>query len=425
LQKLWRWIRENLVKAIVLAALTGSATAYLKGVFDSILGETMPKGAEIACAGREWVTDHWPSRPPETAPDIFRILVATVAGDDASATQTQAIYRAFQGQRAFDVLSTCRILKLEGAGPTAENATAKTGLEWPAKRNADILIFGEVLPKGEALNLHFLSSGQTADFAARSLRLESGLLKDEFKEATAAQLQAVALAAVKPATDQEGKYLVDTLRPVIVRLQRITAAPPPGMLPSATADVQFASGLALSVLGDQAGDNSALQEAVAAYRAALEERTRERVPLDWAMTQMNLGNALATLGARESGTKRLEEAVAALRAALEEQTRERVPLNWAMTQNNLGIALSTLGARESGTQRLEEAVAAYRAALEERTRERVPLDWATTQVNLGIALRTLGERESGQRLEEAVAAYRAALEEITRERVPLDGPLPR
>ena len=45
--------------------------------------------------------------------------------------------------------------------------------------------------------------------------------------------------------------------------------------------------------------------------------------------------------------------------------RERVPLDWAMTQNNLGNALQTLGERESGTARLEEAVAAYRAALEE------------------------------------------------------------
>ena len=139
------------------------------------------------------------------------------------------------------------------------------------------------------------------------------------------------------------------------------------------------------------------------------------------MTQNNLGNALATLGERESGTARLEEAVAAYRAALEERTRERVPLDWAMTQNNLGNALATLGERESGTARLEEAVAAYRAALEERTRERVPLDWAMTQNNLGNALATLGERESGTaRLEEAVAAYRAALEERTRERVPLD-----
>ena len=169
------------------------------------------------------------------------------------------------------------------------------------------------------------------------------------------------------------------------------------------------------------GDNTALLVAIATWRAALGERTRDRVPLDWAMTQNNLGTALQTLGERESGTARLEEAVAAYRAALEEWTRDRVPLNWAGTQNNLGAALQTLGARESGTARLEEAVAAYRAALEERTRDRVPLDWATTQNNLGNALWTLGERESGTaRLEEAVAAYRAALEERTRDRVPLD-----
>ena len=100
--------------------------------------------------------------------------------------------------------------------------------------------------------------------------------------------------------------------------------------------------------------------------------------------------ALRRLGERESGTARLEEAVAAYRAALEEWTRERVPLEWARTQMNLGNALQRLGERESGTARLEEAVAAYRAALEERTRERVPLDWARTQKNLGTALGTLG-----------------------------------
>ena len=174
-------------------------------------------------------------------------------------------------------------------------------------------------------------------------------------------------------------------------------------------------------LGERESGTARLEEAVAAYRAALEERTRERVPLDWATTQNNLGNALSRLGERESGTARLEEAVAAYRAALEERTRERVPLDWATTQNNLGMRSTRLGERESGTARLEEAVAAYRAALEERTRERVPLDWAATQNNLGNALAMLGERESGTaRLEEAVAAYRAALEERTRERVPLD-----
>jgi tetratricopeptide (TPR) repeat protein len=177
---------------------------------------------------------------------------------------------------------------------------------------------------------------------------------------------------------------------------------------------------ALYLQGYEFGDNDALRSAIERRTRLVDLNPRERVPLDWAMTQNNLGLALSRLGERESGTARLEEAVAAYRDALKEHTRERVPLDWAMTQNNLGNALQTLGARESGTARLEEAVAAYRDALKEHMRERVPLDWAMTQNNLGIALQTLGKRESRTaRLEEAVAGYRDALKEYTRERVPL------
>jgi tetratricopeptide (TPR) repeat protein len=180
-------------------------------------------------------------------------------------------------------------------------------------------------------------------------------------------------------------------------------------------------GNALVGLGERESGTARLEEAVATYRAALEERTRDRVPLDWAATQTSLGTALWILGERESGTVRLEEAVATLREVLEEWPRNRVPLQWARTQNNLGAALQMLGIRESGTVRLAEAVVAHRAALEEWTRDRVPLDWAMTKNNLGNALSRLGERESGTaRLEEAAVAYRAALEERTRERVPLD-----
>ena len=57
------------------------------------------------------------------------------------------------------------------------------------------------------------------------------------------------------------------------------------------------------------------------------------------MTQNNLGAALQTLGERESGTARLDEAVAAYREALKEYTRQRAPLDWAMTQNNLELRL--------------------------------------------------------------------------------------
>jgi hypothetical protein len=52
--------------------------------------------------------------------------------------------------------------------------------------------------------------------------------------------------------------------------------------------------------------------------------TRGRMPLDWAGTQNNLGLALRVIGERESGTARLEEAVAAYRDALQEYTCARV-----------------------------------------------------------------------------------------------------
>ena len=115
----------------------------------------------------------------------------------------------------------------------------------------------------------------------------------------------------------------------------------------------------------------------------------------------DLGNALATLGERESGTGRLEQAVDALHAALAERTRQRVPLQWATTQNNLGGALWALGQRESGTAQLEQAVEAFRAALTEQTRERAPLDWAKSTGNLGVAQTALADRTGDARLAKA------------------------
>ena len=97
----------------------------------------------------------------------------------------------------------------------------------------------------------------------------------------------------------------------------------------------------------------------------------------------------------------------AYRAALQEWTQDRVPLDWAMTQNNLGAALRTLGEREGSAARLEDAVQAYRAALEEWTRERVPLDWAMSYGNQGVTLRLLADL----RQDEGLAQQ--ALDQIT------------
>ena len=58
---------------------------------------------------------------------------------------------------------------------------------------------------------------------------------------------------------------------------------------------------AITQQGDERGDNAALKSSIELYKRALEDLTRERVPLDWAATQTNLGAALERLGERESG----------------------------------------------------------------------------------------------------------------------------
>ena len=83
-----------------------------------------------------------------------------------------------------------------------------------------------------------------------------------------------------------------------------------------------------------------------AFRAALEEYTRERVPLDRAKTQNNLGNALLRLGERESGTARLTEAVAAHRAAVEVFREARADHFVNVATKNLKKAEAVLEARK-------------------------------------------------------------------------------
>jgi tetratricopeptide (TPR) repeat protein len=137
------------------------------------------------------------------------------------------------------------------------------------------------------------------------------------------------------------------------------------------------------------------QRDVARAVAQFEEGLQVLAPVDPAMRWSYARDAAAALydfGDRAGHNDALAAAIVIYRRALADAPRERVRLDWAMTQNNLGLALWTLGERESGTARLEEAVAAYRAALEERTQERVPLDWATTQNNLTRCLALLDER---------------------------------
>ncbi|MBI5162602.1 MAG: tetratricopeptide repeat protein, partial [Magnetospirillum sp.] len=293
------------------------------------------------------------------------VLVSRLA-NDADGRQTAHVVASLEGEKGLEKLATCRSLTrtLDSQSESQARAEAETtGQAWLERFHADVLVWGEVLGD-KGLRLRFLSPAGGSDGRSYGLDGQTLDLPPSFSADLATQVEALVVLASAPAVDDAGTYLVERLGPLADKLRRLHAAPPSGATPDQRASLAVSLGNVLSAIGEQGGDAARLEAAVIAYRAALELRSRERVPLAWATTQNNLGAALSSLGTRESGTARLEAAVTAYRAALEVRTRERVPLDWATTQNNLGNALSLLGERESGTARLEAAVTAYRAALE-------------------------------------------------------------
>jgi len=406
----WGWLIEWLFWAVGACVTLFTVTRLVR----SLLGQQKPLRKDRIGA------------LPKAKPDALNVLIFEVEGDDRQRTVSGQIAEAVR--EAFGAHANVEPARFFVALPRGKFNADRERAAWALVQDAlartrfSAAVWGRLAPDGRTIFPVVQALDQPApERAARGHDLLSGLGVPIDAIAGVGPLVAARVSAETAPAYEGGRYVADILQPVADRLQRLLSPPPAWMDADMKGRAWHDLGVTLYRIGEQAGSSQRLLAAIAAYREALQERTRERVPLDWATTQTNLGNALWALGQREAGTARLQEAVTAYREALKEWTRERVPLQWAATQNNLGNALAILGEREGGNKRLEGAVAAYRDALREWTRERVPLDWAMTQNNLGNALWNLGQREAGTaRLQEAVAAYREALQERTRERVPLD-----
>jgi tetratricopeptide (TPR) repeat protein len=368
---------------------------------------------------------------PHAKPGVFNLGYAHLTNDADGALETKlriALERVprLEGIPRIEPVLFDRSIRVDGASVSeALRRAHEEARGLLTESGFDALIWGEVVEgTPPALKLYWTSAtGEALDRSTDSFRpTQDQTLPALFQTELQDVVNLVATtSAARCVAGEEGHFVADRVAPLVERMRALLRPPLPiDRKPETTAELNVVFADALGILGEQGGRNDYLHEATLGYREALNEYTRDRMPLDWAKTQNNLGVALMDLGEREAGTARLEEAVTAFREALTEYTRDRMPLEWALTQNNIGSALRTLGEREAGTARLEEAVTAFREALTECTRDRVPLDWAKTQHNLGTTLMTLGKREAGtEHLEQAVTALREALTERTRDRVPL------
>ena len=258
---------------------------------------------------------------------------------------------------------------------------------WPVETNLDVIVDRALArAKGQLDRGQSLVARATLDSAAKEMEREEASRREHYVACVTAlrtRERDIALAA----------YDGDGAGEAIVEL----ASAMHGANSAKIVEFLSSEAQTLYAYGRDHGSNAHLVAAIQLRRQLL---TLAASADERGAANDNLGTALFKLGERESRTVRLEQAVAAFRAALEERSRKRVPFDWALTQHNLGAALMRLGERESGTEKLKEAVAAYRAALEERTHERVPLEWAATQNRswqCAFEARRAGERDGEAR----------------------------
>jgi hypothetical protein len=219
----------------------------------------------------------------------FTILVADLDGDDSGRGQTRHVIDALEDEPGFRVKPAMRRLAIED-GPDrteARLATERKGQTLLKEFNADVLVWGHVIPGGKGLRLRFLGpegeiAGATGDEppARRPGHYavdEIGLPLDFNRDMNAVVI-ALAVASVAPATERQGHYLADLLEPQAQKLANLCRNLPAVLDPDQRGSVWHALALATTTLGEQKGDSARLEEAVQAYRAALEEWTRARVP---------------------------------------------------------------------------------------------------------------------------------------------------
>ena len=218
------WVRKHPLK-IIGAALVTTLTAWLGVFFGSATGDIFPSGADAFCTLSETVRASWPFAEKPAASDKFTILIATIDGDDANRTYTYAVGRAFVDRKGIEQTDTCRVLRVAGFGHEASAKTVAAAQHWLQQRHADLLIGGRLLKKERFGRSRFIGNGGGQGVEPKKFSLDANLLKEDFAKAASDQLLAVALAAVNPATEQQGKYLVEILRPVTNRLRNLLRDP--------------------------------------------------------------------------------------------------------------------------------------------------------------------------------------------------------
>jgi tetratricopeptide (TPR) repeat protein len=176
--------------------------------------------------------------------------------------------------------------------------------------------------------------------------------------------------------------------------------------------------------GSEANAPPLLEQAVQAFRRALEVYTKANPTERWVDAQLDLGDALMRIAAWANGSQSamlFDQAAQAYRQALEAVSKQNAPRDWADAHSRLGEVLLDRYER-SGADRdpalLDLSIEASQDALQVYNKPDNPQEWANTQMILGSSLLTAGEiagdaEKLAELLNRSEQAFRRALEVYT------------
>ncbi len=319
---IYKWIFDRFgVRGLVLLALLG-VVAYVALEREKV--GNLPVINHVVAYFKRWPI-------PKADPNRYSVIIARLENDGNQEHQ-RLIVEALKEFRGIQVLVLDQTISVEGPVPEEKEKKGHESARGYLKQTGgSVLIWGTVLSRhGKTVpKLYWTPSQeqlkQEAEKDREPKHYDAPRFEDQFQlpQVFWSDLSEVLclLVASQDAefSAKDGHYVADRLPPFITKVQTLLneSAGRPGWDADARGRTYVILADALQVLGDQTGKSEPLLEAIVAYQEALKERTRERVPLGWAMTQNNLGNALRSLGEREGGTDRREDAVAAFKASLE------------------------------------------------------------------------------------------------------------
>jgi tetratricopeptide (TPR) repeat protein len=212
------------------------------------------------------------------------------------------------------------------------------------------------------------------------------------------------------------------LEPVIREVSAIVNDPrkTAGWSADTRARMNLILGIANRTSGVELKSRDSLDAAVAHFQRTLDDWTRDRDPLEWAMAQRNLADALSQQFGLDWHDAPLHPAITAFQNALAVYESRSDRLDAAHVQLGLASGYEVISRYEPGRENVSKAVDHYRAAADGFDPHTYPDDWGEVQLSLANALRVLAFWDKGTKtLDDAMAANKAALTVYSKQSDPI------